>query len=156
MFSEFAVKPAKIDIQIYRAQSDALVNLLCGPVNYEPTGLSMDKKQKFLTVIGMPSGAQQSCRRRVLPISALMLILFASGCGSRAPVDVDHLSIAELASRAERGQVQCQTKLGEVYIDGRGVVQDFAEGQKWLNRAALGGSAAAAYDMALVYLSGRV
>ena len=41
---------------------------------------------------------------------------------------------------AEKGNENAQFHLGEIYADGRGVVQDYVQAYKWLNISSLNGS----------------
>lgn len=56
---------------------------------------------------------------------------------------------------AENGNVVAQKKLGLMYYKGDGVVQDFEEAFKWINKAALGGNCDAQYYLGNCYMQGQ-
>ena len=57
----------------------------------------------------------------------------------------------ELKPLAERGHAAPQYHLGEMYKEGKGVIQDYAKAVKWLRKAAEQGHAEAQFDLGLMY-----
>ena len=68
---------------------------------------------------------------------------------------VGQSDIEKLEDRAEQGDALAQTKLGAMYVTGRGVVQDDAEAVKWFRFAAEQGYALAQVGLGLRYANGR-
>jgi TPR repeat protein len=56
---------------------------------------------------------------------------------------------------ADQGDAAAQTKLGEMYYNGRGAPQDYAEMVKWFRKAADQGYAQAQSSLGIVYSVGR-
>jgi TPR repeat protein len=56
---------------------------------------------------------------------------------------------------AEQGDVISQTRLGEMYLYGRGVSPDYAEAAKWLRKAADQGHVDAYYTLGCMYDEGK-
>ena len=56
---------------------------------------------------------------------------------------------------AEQGDARAQFNLGEMYDQGRGVKQDYAEAAKWYARAANQGNAEAQFSLGWMYVVGR-
>ena len=61
----------------------------------------------------------------------------------------------ELKLSAEQGDARAQVLLGGLYIAGRGVLQDHAEGLKWFRKAAEQGSALASFTLGAMYILSR-
>ena len=85
--------------------------------------------------------------RRSAGVAVVALLLACSG----PSVPVEEASIEELRSRAEAGQVDAQTELGDRYSSGEGVVDDDAEAMRWYHQAAERGYAPAQVDIGLMY-----
>jgi uncharacterized protein len=93
--------------------------------------------------------------------------LLLSGCGDRA--DRAKLQAGETAYRqgdfkaalevfqtlAEKGNPRAEFFLGEMYLSGSGLPQDYAQALKWANAAADKRSADAQYTLGVMYDSGR-
>lgn len=62
--------------------------------------------------------------------------------------------IASLRGFAEQGNIPAQNLLGESYMSGRGVKQDFAEAFKWFRKSADRGNAAALFHLGSLYYTG--
>ena len=62
---------------------------------------------------------------------------------------------AALRGAAEKGDVQAQLNLGEMYRTGEGVAQDYKEAAAWFRKAADQGLAQAQYDLGLMYHEGK-
>ena len=60
----------------------------------------------------------------------------------------------EYETSAERGNAKAQFYIGEMYRDGVGVPQDYAEAAKWLHKAADQGYASAQYALGMWYSDG--
>lgn len=56
---------------------------------------------------------------------------------------------------AESGSVAAQYNLGQMYVKGEGVGQDFQEAAKWYTMAAESGDAEAQYSIGLIYRKGH-
>jgi len=60
-----------------------------------------------------------------------------------------------IRSAAEQGDAKAQFTLGEMYDQGRGVEQDYAEAAKWYQKSAKQGNADAQYSLGWMYAVGR-
>ncbi len=69
-----------------------------------------------------------------------------------APVDPE---LAVLIKEAAAGDSKAQNELGNRYLVGRGVTQDYAEAARWLQGAAAKGVVSAQYNLGVLYDSGR-
>lgn len=56
---------------------------------------------------------------------------------------------------AERGDAIAQSNLGGMYLEGRGVPQDYSEAVKWFRKAVEQGSASAQSHLGLMYAKGQ-
>lgn len=56
---------------------------------------------------------------------------------------------------AEQGNVAAQISLGDMYYQGKGVVQDYTQAVKWYRRAAEQGVAAAQLQLGVMYRKGQ-
>ncbi len=64
-------------------------------------------------------------------------------------------ALRELRPLASEGNLDAQAKLGAMYLDGRGVKQDYATAMRWLKQAADEGDVAAAEsDIGRIYYNG--
>jgi uncharacterized protein len=64
-------------------------------------------------------------------------------------------ALRELRPLAAQGNLDAQAKLGQMYIDGRGVKADFTTAMRWLKQAATEGDVAAAEsDIGRLYYNG--
>lgn len=61
---------------------------------------------------------------------------------------------AQVFQAAEAGDAQAQAVLGQQYIDGRGVLQDYAAAVKWLTLAAEAGETSAMNNLGKLYFEG--
>ena len=55
---------------------------------------------------------------------------------------------------AERGDVDAQAELGSIYLEGRGVPQNYEEALKWFRKAAEKGHAGAQFHLGIMYAKG--
>jgi len=62
---------------------------------------------------------------------------------------------ADCRVKAEQGVAQAQFSLGEIYYNGRGVIQDHKEAGKWFRLAAEQGYASAQENLGWMYYNGR-
>ena len=62
---------------------------------------------------------------------------------------------AAIEARAERGDVAAEAKLGWLYLNGRGVPQNYYLAAKWFYRAAIQGQGEAQYQLAMLYNKGK-
>jgi hypothetical protein len=67
-----------------------------------------------------------------------------TGTESTPPNDLD---LSSLRVRAKQGDAVAQSKLGDLYAQGKGVPQDYADAVKWLREAADQGNADAQYKL---------
>ena len=64
-------------------------------------------------------------------------------------------ALRELRPLAQQGNLDAQAKLGEMYLQGTGVKQDYTTAMRWLKHAATEGDVAAAEsDLGLIYYNG--
>jgi TPR repeat protein len=94
--------------------------------------------------------------------SVLALGLFGSATAgsledSRSAYQRGEYATAMRLSRplAECGNAEAQTALGDMYVNGEGVPQDFAEAVAWYRKAAKQGHAFAQGDLGLMYAEGE-
>jgi uncharacterized protein len=82
---------------------------------------------------------------------ASLLVLLASSAHSQSSQ-----SIADLRSRAEKGDAQAQSALGDSYHKGDGVPKDDAEAVRWWTKAAEQGDIGGEINLGLAYHFGWV
>jgi len=63
-------------------------------------------------------------------------------------------SVLTLKKQAEAGNVDAQSKLGLMYLKGRGVERDTSQGFRWSYKAGLAGSTSAALNLGWAYATG--
>ena len=64
-------------------------------------------------------------------------------------------ALRELRPLAQQGNLEAQAKLGQMYLQGRGVKQDYTTAMRWLTQAANeGDNPAAESDLGLIYYNG--
>ncbi len=63
--------------------------------------------------------------------------------------------VAEVKAAAEQGEAEAQYYLGERYVMGYGVRQDYDEALKWYEKAAKQGFALAQFELGLIYNEGK-
>ena len=88
--------------------------------------------------------------RTTLALSVLALTLIAPWALGQDPD-----AITEIRRQAEQGDPEEQYNLGNMYINGEGVLQDDAEAVPWYRIAAEPGHAAAQFEIGLMYEEGR-
>ena len=98
--------------------------------------------------------------RRLLIISALLLLLSASACEDRradkAYVRGDYEKArTDIEFLAHGGEPRAQYDLGLMYDQGQGVQQSDAKAMEWYERAARQGEPRAQYNLGLMYLNGQ-
>ena len=64
-------------------------------------------------------------------------------------------NVDSLKTAAELGDAEAQARLAEMYADGLGVSQDYAEAAKWYRKAAEQGIDKAAFELGKIYAEGR-
>jgi uncharacterized protein len=79
---------------------------------------------------------------------------------SKAGLDAYNLGDYETAMRewqplAEQGDAMSQFGLGALYVNGKGVPQDYVQAREWLEKAAVQGVAQAQAGLGSLYLNGR-
>jgi TPR repeat protein len=95
-------------------------------------------------------------RARVWVPVAAGLIFFLSGPARSVASDAKKIDrhLADLETRAKRGNVQQEFELGHAYFYGRGVPQDFKKAAHWYEKAAKAGSAEAENQIGFLYQNG--
>ena len=98
--------------------------------------------------------------RRLLIISALLLLLSASACEDRradkAYIRGDYEKArTDIEFLAHGGEPRAQYDLGLMYDQGQGVQQSDAKAMEWYERAARQGEPRAQYNLGLMYLNGQ-
>jgi len=63
--------------------------------------------------------------------------------------------IEQLRGMAEKGSAEAQTKLGDLYKEGKNVAQNLQESAKWYKKAAEQGFAEAQHKLGELYLEGK-
>jgi uncharacterized protein len=66
-----------------------------------------------------------------------------------------HAAAAAIEVRAEHGDAVAEAKLGWLYLNGRGVPQNYYLAAKWFYRAAIHGQGEAQYQLAMLYNKGK-
>ena len=85
----------------------------------------------------------------------LIITTFVLSCGTAIVAQTNSNEIfQQLLIRAQQGDAEAQCKIGEMYDQGDGVVQNFAEAKKWLRRAAEQGHAQAQAHLGNIYRLG--
>ena len=79
--------------------------------------------------------------------TALVALLTVSGCGERR-------DMATLRRQAEQGDMNAQFRLGNCYRMGEGVLENKAEGIKWIRKAAEQGQVGAQFNLGMCYYKG--
>ena len=87
---------------------------------------------------------------RSILASLLIFALASPVLGQELPQNLPQLQ--ELASR---GDASAQTRLGNLYLEGLQVVQDYAEARRWFYQAATAGEVSAMKALARLYQSGQ-
>lgn len=59
------------------------------------------------------------------------------------------------ARAAQKGDAKAQEEIGDIYYDGMGVKQDYAEAAKWFYKAAVQNNSSAQYKLAMMYSNGE-
>jgi uncharacterized protein len=95
---------------------------------------------------GKPGFRRKSvCRGTVL--LALLLMASVSADNQRAEVEA-------LRQAADRGSMMDQAVLGNLYLHGTGITQDYQQAFYWINRAAQQGGAFAQHDLGYMFHNG--
>ncbi len=68
---------------------------------------------------------------------------------------ITHSNFGELKAKAEHGDVDAQTNLGEMYAAGQVVARDTVEAARWYRTAARHGDAAGQFKLGQIYQRGR-
>ncbi len=95
--------------------------------------------------------------RRVQLIAVLIIGLAVPAWASRAPTSSTSRkdNYATLKQQAAQGNAVAQARLGDMYFDGRGAPQDYAEAARWWRMAAERGYATAQNNLAYLYAHGQ-
>jgi TPR repeat protein len=62
--------------------------------------------------------------------------------------------VEDYGKRADQGDSAAQRALGALYMNGEGVSRDYANGLKWISRAAAQGYSTAQLDLGTIYQNG--
>ena len=100
-------------------------------------------------------GPSSKARRTTCSVKPLGAILVALLMTLSSPVVAQDFTVAQLKPLAEAGNELAQFELGNMYSNGRGVTQDFAEAVKWYRLSADQGYADAQYNLGLMYNNGQ-
>lgn len=95
---------------------------------------------------------------RYATIALLMLAGSASAFAAHlrvAATSSPYATAASIEVRAARGNAVAEARLGWLYLNGRGVPQDFHLAAKWFYRAAVQGEGFAQYQLAMMYNKGE-
>ena len=87
-------------------------------------------------------------RNAVKPLGAIILALLMT---LSSPVVARDFTVAQLKPLAEDGSQLAQFELGNMYENGRGVLQDYAEAVRWYRLAADQGNAMAQSNLGYMY-----
>ncbi len=100
--------------------------------------------------MGNHTGNSGSWRKGVCP-GTVLLALFLM-----APVsaDSDWAEIEALRQAADRGSMMDQAVLGNLYLHGTGITQDYQQAFYWIDRAARQGGAFAQHDLGYMFHNG--
>ena len=91
-------------------------------------------------------------RNAVKPLGAIILALLMT---LSSPVVARDFTVAQLKPLAEDGSQLAQFELGNMYENGRGVLQDYAEAVRWYRLAADQGNANAQSNLGIIYEYGN-
>lgn len=87
-------------------------------------------------------------------MNALRHITFLAALLSVLTIGQAHAQVTSVIHAAEAGDAQMQAALGQQYLDGRGVLQDYAAAVKWLTLAAEAGEPSAMNNLGKLYFEG--
>lgn len=73
---------------------------------------------------------------------------------SKLVKQTENIWISDLRRKAKRGEALAQFKLGVLYVEGRGVPQDYAKARQWWEQAAAQGNAKAQSNLGGLYAKG--
>ena len=104
--------------------------------------------------------------KRIFTVAAFGLSLLVASGGACFAQDLEKADAAynsgeyatalrELRYLAERGNADAQFRLGVMYEEGKGDIQDYAQALKWYVRAALQDDGDAQYNIGQMYYNGR-
>ncbi len=98
------------------------------------------------------------CNRSV----ATALLLVVAGINGAVAADArtvrrpsPYAAAAAIATRAARGNAVAEFRLGWLYLNGRGVPQDYHLAAKWFYDAAVAGQGDAQYQLGMLYNKGK-
>jgi uncharacterized protein len=109
---------------------------------------------RIAAVTNVISNLLQSGRRRKLKNCAAFIAVFLAICCGTA-VSASAAGPSAIVARAMRGDPVAQARLGWLFLNGRGVPQDFTEAAKWFYRAATHGNGGAQYELGMLYNKGQ-
>ena len=92
-----------------------------------------------------------------IPAIVILVVFMVSGGLTRieSPVPQRESEIDALHVRADQGDANAQVNLGDMYVIGREVPQNYAEAARWVRLAAEQGHAGAQLDLGLMYFGGQ-
>lgn len=67
----------------------------------------------------------------------------------------DRTALTELRQQAEKGNLKAQNNLGSMYLQGRGVAQNYSEAMKWFRKAVEQGLDVAQNSLGIMYGNGQ-
>ncbi|MBS4943952.1 MAG: sel1 repeat family protein [Neisseria mucosa] len=86
-------------------------------------------------------------------LKKMMVALLSLGLAQAAWAD-NVPDFKETLQAAEQGNAKAQYNLGQMYRNGQGVRQDYAQAEQWYRKAAEQGIAQAQYNLGVMYANG--
>jgi hypothetical protein len=98
-----------------------------------------------------------TCRAAILVIgyTGAPVSLPAYGQEKTAADQRTNESVNRVRQAAEQGDANAQARLGDIYYQGQGVPQDYAEAARWLRQAADQGDVRAQFGLGILYYKGQ-
>jgi uncharacterized protein len=100
--------------------------------------------------MGNHKGNPGSWRKGVCPGTALLVLFLMASVSANS----DRAEIEALRQAADRGSMMDQAVLGNLYLHGTGITQDFQQAFYWIDRAARQGGAFAQHDLGYMFHNG--
>jgi TPR repeat protein len=127
-----------------------VVSLIETKRSHEERGNDMNGTAKKTRWFSMVRAASAMVFAVVLVIGLVSVALSAE-----QPTAKEQDTIEQLRSMAEKGSAEAQTKLADLYKEGKKVTQDLQESAKWYTKAAEKGFAEAQFKLGELYVEGK-
>ena len=88
-------------------------------------------------------------------ILLFLLSLFLIGFLVQTAFATEQVSFTETKQKAQAGDVVAQLNLGNMYVTGEGVAQDYKKAAKWFKKSAKQGNTSAQNNIGFMYLEGK-